>query len=309
MAASSTPAQRAITEVIESVASTEARVSILIRALGRAGLARVPERGPEVLRFLEGPLLDALVERLGPTIGNEVAEQLRPILRVAAHGSSVAPPARRTSRPPPTELPASEPRPTIRVVDPARFDSERPTFTPPEPVVPASERLGPDSSGVHPRATDSRWTESLDVSHTAPTRRMDVQRDEVIPPAALFILASLDERLVQALETLPDVTVRRVRGLFELVDASDEARDRVTTLIFDCASPPVHVASLLALAADMPEPMQVAVLGATKLDLAAIHAAPDRTIGWYYLDRLAPEQLRERVAAAARRHAEDRGPS
>jgi hypothetical protein len=77
----------------------------------------------------------------------------------------------------------------------------------------------------------------------------------------------------------------------------------VTTLIFDCASPPVHVASLLALAADMPEPMHVAILGPTKLDLAAIHAAPDRTIGWHYLDRLAPEVLRDRVAAAARKHA------
>jgi hypothetical protein len=308
VAASSTPAQRAITEVIESVASTEARVSILIRALGRAGLARVPERGPEVLRFLEGPLLDALVERLGPTIGNEVAEQLRPILRVAAHGSSVAPPARRTSRPPPAEAPQGEARPTIRVVDPARFDSERPTFGPAEPVIPASERLGPDSSGVHPTPRP-RWADAIDVSQTATTRRMDLPRDEAIPAASLFILASLDDRLVGAVESLAGVAVRRVRGLFELVDASDEARDRVTTLIFDCASPPVHVASLLALAADMPEPMQVAVLGATKLDLAAIHAAPDRTIGWYYLDRLAPEQLRERVAAAARRHAEDRRPS
>ena len=295
MAAISTPAQRAITEVIESVASTEARVSILIRALGRAGLARVPERGPEVLRFLEGPLLDALVERLGPTIGNEVAEQLRPILRVAAHGSSTAPPAPATAPPPPHA--PGEARPTLRVMDPAKYDSERPTFAPAEPLAPG--RLGPDSSGVHP--TPRRRIED-ELSQTAPTRRMDLPRDETIPPAGLFILASLDDSLIAAVETLDGVPLRRVRGLFELVDASDEARDRPTTLVFDCSSPPVHVASLLALAADMPEPMQVAVLGATKLDLAAIHAAPDRTIGWHFLDRLTPAALRDRIAEAFRKH-------
>ena len=39
-----------------------------------------------------------------------------------------------------------------------------------------------------------------------------------------------------------------LEGLFELVDASDDSRERATTLIFDCGAPPVHVASLLALA-------------------------------------------------------------
>jgi hypothetical protein len=105
---------------------------------------------------------------------------------------------------------------------------------------------------------------------------------------------------VQAVESLPDVALRQVRGLFELVDASDEARDRATTLIFDGGAPPVHVASLLAVAADMPEPMQVAVLGATKIGLATIHASPERTNHWHFLDRLAPETLRDRVAVAAR---------
>jgi hypothetical protein len=167
--ASSTPAQRAITEVIELVAFTEARVSILNRALGRAGLGRVPERGPEVLRFLEGPLLDALVERLGPVVGNQVAEQLRPILRIAAHGSSLAPPAGRNLAPP--ESFRGEARPTVRVVDPARFDGD------PRAMAGA---LAPDRSGVHP-TPQPRWAE-LDVSHTAPTRRMDVPREHAIPP-------------------------------------------------------------------------------------------------------------------------------
>ncbi len=270
-------------------------MSILIRALGRAGLARVPERGPEVLRFLEGPLLDALIERLGPVAATEIAEQLRPVLRMAARASSVAPPSSgaRTSRPPPSYQaePYVEPRPTLRVIDPARFDElgegERPTLT------------GIDASGVRPSPTRPARDATPSVSHTAATRRMDLQKDELIPAAASFVIASLDDQLVAAVEGLADVRVRRVRGLFELVDASDEARDRTTTLIFDCSSPPVHVASLLALAADMPEPMQVAVVGATKLDLSAIHASPERTIAWHFLDRMTPAELRQKVLAAA----------
>ncbi|MBN8616715.1 MAG: hypothetical protein J0L92_39395 [Deltaproteobacteria bacterium] len=284
---SSTPVQRAITEAIEAAASTEARVSILIRALGRSGLARVPERGPEVLRFLEGPLLDALIERLGPTVATEIGDQLRPVLRMASRGSNVAP--SRTSRPPPSDA-GVEPRPTLRVIDPARFDA----------LDGETPKLSPiDSSGVRP--TPMRPLPERDhASHTAATRRMEQHKDEAIPPAAVFVLATLDDALTAAVEQLPNVRVRRVRGLFELVDASDEARDRITTLVFDCSQPPVHVASLLALAADMPEPMQVAVIGATKLDLSAIYASPERTIGWHYLDRMTAAELAAKIAVAAR---------
>ncbi|MFO0715128.1 MAG: hypothetical protein U0353_35145 [Sandaracinus sp.] len=297
---SSSPIQRAITEAIESVASTEARVSILVRALGRAGIARVPERGPEVMRFLEGPLLDALVERLGASTATEIADHLRPVLRMAARASSVAPPTGRATQRPPTavpetvppgaEEPATEPRPTLRVADPGRFDPDahdRPTSVPPE------------QTGVR-RTPAPMPAVGGDVSHTAPTRRMETPKDDHLPAASVFVLATLDDALAAALESLREVEVRRVRGLFELVDASDDSRERATTLIFDCGAPPVHVASLLALAADMPDVMHVAVLGAAKLDMQALSAAPDRTIGWYYLDRTSPEDLARKVSQAAR---------
>ncbi len=86
---------RAITEALESVASSEARVAIVVRALGRAGLAKVPERGPELIRFVDGPLLDAIQELLGAEIAGELVDQLKPVLRFAAR-----PPSIRAARPP-----------------------------------------------------------------------------------------------------------------------------------------------------------------------------------------------------------------
>jgi hypothetical protein len=271
--------QRAITEAIESVASTEARVSILIRALSRAGLARVPERGPEAARFLEGPLLDALAERLSQPTADAIVAQLRPLIRLAARPPSTLPPARRTDRPGAQswEEPISEARPTLRILDPARFGVEVSTTS-------------PEDSGV--------------VSTTATTRRMEITKDTHLPPASVFILATLDDALVEAAQrltgTLAEIRLRRVRGLFELVDASDESRAQPTTLVFDCSAPPVHVASLVALAADMPDALRVALLGASKLDLQVLHGSPERTTGWYYLERLEPDELGSRIVAAAR---------
>jgi len=299
---STPPVQRAITEAIESIASTEARVSILVRALGRAGLPRVPERGPEVLRFVEGPLLDAIVERLGTAAADQIVEHLRPLLRLAARGPASRPPPRaaETARPPPGTSPpgAREPRPTMRVTDPAQFAHaathdpsvfERQTLHDPmqlavTPVPPASSRAGSATPGS-------------EVSGARPRPRPTVP--ETMPPAASYVLASLDDQLIDAVEALEGLSIRTVRGLFELVDAAEDARDRSTTLVFDCAAPPVHIASLLALAADMPVTVRVALLGASQLDRQALASAPERTVGWAFLERPTAGELAQRIQAAA----------
>ena len=85
------PVQRAMTEAAESVASSEARVAILIRALARAGLSKVPERGPEVLRFLEGAWHQTITEMLGEIVADELLSQLRPLLRFEARPPSMIP--------------------------------------------------------------------------------------------------------------------------------------------------------------------------------------------------------------------------
>lgn len=307
---SSTPVQRAITEAIESIASTEARVSILVRALGRAGLARVPERGPEVLRFVEGPLVDAIVERLGTGVADQIVEQLRPVLRFVSQRPSSRPaPALDTRRPPPAAAARPEatiePRPTIRVMDPAAFDRASSPDPFGRPTVPDAASLmatpvPPPSAplAVTPAPPSPAFAQSATSDASGARPRPPPTPTATVPAASLFILASLDDALVDAVEAR-SVALRVVRGLFELVDAAEDARDRTTTLVFDCASPPVHIASLLALAADMPATVQVALLGASPLDLQALASAPERTVGWAYLQRLTPGELAGQIQAAA----------
>lgn len=299
--------QRAISEAIESAASPQTRAAILERALSRAGLTRPPEQGRELARFVEGALYDAIDERLGSIAASEVIEGLRPLLRFVLTPADRAPELHAS--------PTNEPRPTVPVLDPGRFDDDpaRPTRVPTDAptMAPAphdersvDERSGEESSGVHvtprPRAAQrgSHGAGDHDGHSTQPMPREPGPR---LPAASLFVLATLDDVLAAEIEALEAVTVRRVRGLFELLDAAEEARERTTTLLYDCAQPPVHIASLLALGGDLPTALQVAVLGASALDLQAIHGAGDRSAGWLFFERPAPSAFAAMLTAAAHR--------
>ncbi len=333
------PVLRAITEALESVASSEARVAIVVRALGRAGLAKVPERGPELIRFVDGPLLDAIQELFGAEIAGELVDQLKPVLRFAArppsiraarppsirslasartrppaserHGTTAPPPPRtRTQAPTPTAtakptprsveglpaqgLPAQglaaqtvERRPTIPVGELPR--DERPTMPPAERAgAGGSPALAPPRTAEPPQVVVDH--EPASASGTRSARRL--------PAARTFLVATLDDALSTAAEQVVSAHVRIVRGLFELVDALDDLGGEDATLVHDCTSPAVHVASLLALSEDLPERMSVVLLGPSALDLEALATSPERTARWLQVDRLAPHELAASLAIA-----------
>lgn len=86
-----TPVARALDEALASVATEPVRDAVLTRALRDARRTSVPERGPEVVEFAEGPLRRALASRLGEHIADEVLEQLKPVLERASHRPSLQP--------------------------------------------------------------------------------------------------------------------------------------------------------------------------------------------------------------------------
>lgn len=89
-----TPVAYAVEEALASVATEPVRDAVLTRALREARRTNIPERGPDVVEFAEGPLRHALASRLGEDVASEVLEQLRPVLERAARRASLQPVAR-----------------------------------------------------------------------------------------------------------------------------------------------------------------------------------------------------------------------
>lgn len=75
---------RAVEEALEAVTSPPVRDSVIARALRDARRSSIPERGPEVLEFADGPLARALSDRVGSDVATEVLSQIRPLLERAS---------------------------------------------------------------------------------------------------------------------------------------------------------------------------------------------------------------------------------
>jgi hypothetical protein len=291
------PVQRAMTEAIESVASSEARVAILIRALARAGLTKVPERGPEVLRFLEGAWHEAIGEALGEEIADELLSQLRPLLRFAARPPSVAP--RVGSIPPPRRGPSSQ---GVKAT-PSQEPQRRPSLTP-EAVTAAVARaisITPSASrSVRPTVPADALAYSRAASPEAMVQainesRIDPETLEPGPPESgthtvlpgHYVLISRDEALSDAMEARFPGRFHCARGLMEILDISDELRGQGAWFVFDCIHAPVHIASLIMLTPDLPMDAEFVVLGASDMERETLATAVDRAVHWKHMARAA----------------------
>jgi hypothetical protein len=76
--------EQTVTEAIDAVAAPARRVAVLKLALTWARREAVPERGPEVAEFVEGPLFRAAQELLGHELAEAIRLELAPIVRMTA---------------------------------------------------------------------------------------------------------------------------------------------------------------------------------------------------------------------------------
>ena len=276
-------------------------MAIMIRALARAGLSKVPERGPEVLRFLEGAWHQTIADMLGESVADELLSQLRPLLRFAARSPSVTPksastpPARVFSVPHPTPFPqegarveAPHRRSSMPEASMARAASVTPGATQSvRPTMPA-EALG--------RRATARASSPEAMMLYIEESRNDPETLEPGPPesglhsvsnTSHYVLISLDEALADAMEARFDKHAHCARGLMEILDVADELRERATIFVFDCIHAPVHIASLIMLTPDLPPDAEFILLGASDAERETLAGAVHRSSGWRHIERAA----------------------
>lgn len=124
--------ERAIVEAIDALVAPAVRTRIVELALRWARRTSVPERGPEVEEFVNGPLRAALEATAGEQVALAVNEELATLVAVVADAevSSV-----RSSWP----APGSEPEITVGAWDDLEDPREDPPAGPPFPTEPAPQ--------------------------------------------------------------------------------------------------------------------------------------------------------------------------
>jgi hypothetical protein len=248
---------RSLTEAIETVATPTVRDSVIGRALRDAGRSSIPEAGPEVLEFADGPLRHALSDRLGDDVASEVLDQIRPVLERASMRPSMRPAA-----------------PAVAAAVPlgsAKIGSVRPTRpAPADPALlrastPVDESTPEEESGVFaarrlPALTDPAPSAEMPIVFLA-------SRD---PGAAAALARSLGGR----------ATVRVVEGLLDLLEAVDEEARVRRVLVLDAAQPSIHVRSLVTVAPELAGRAKVLVWRAFDEDRDALESAPVSADEW-----------------------------
>lgn len=278
------PVARSLSEAIETVVTPRVRDVVLTRALGRAAIDAVPERGPEVFEFVEGPLLAELGARIGEDVAAELLEQLRPVLVRAALRASAIPAVRRAASSPAQAFPSV--RPTRVSSPPKSFPSIRPgpgRLTPRPSRPPLELDLGEyeadDDSGFFVSAR----------SITGP-----------LPRAALrtVLLASTDARAATAFALLLSgrAIVRTVDSLLDVVDALEEPSDVRPTVVLDLGAPSFQLHSLIAMSPELPADPRIVVWRWTEEHRPLIVSARPATKDWIVTAARTLEQLALEVA-------------
>jgi hypothetical protein len=208
----------------------------------------VPERGGVVLAFANGPLKRALTQRLGEEICDEVLAQISPLL---THASRVPEPAMRISqRPDDSEA--------------ARRRTRR---------APPSEEMLARAASDEMEALDDGSASGVYVAG------MTQPAGDWAPP---IFLASSDAGIARRLSgsLTGRAQVNPIGGLLELVDALEAHESDAPLVLVDCGNPVLQVASLVALAPDLPAGTVVLVWGPSTSDDLSLRDAPELTATW-----------------------------
>jgi hypothetical protein len=243
------PIARALAEALETVATVAVSDAVIGRALRDAGYATVPERGPAVNDFAEGPLRRAIAERLGDDVSDEVLDQLRPVLARAA--------SRVTLQPVPAveHQVAGTPLPT-------------PSFA---PLYAQDDRSAQGAQDEEREEDSGVYASARPLTDPAPRG-----------PLPVVFLASQDALasagLAQALGGR--ATVRVVDGLMELLDALEEDADARRVLIVDGGYPSIQLPSLVTVAPELDSRLRVVTWRIFDGDEDAMSDAALQRDGW-----------------------------
>lgn len=268
---------RAVREALGTLVSPAVAAQMVERALQAAGIVTIPEGGPALAGWVDGPLRAQVELYVGADAAELLAAQLAPVVAHAAgrRADAVAPspnapgpaaPAKAASpaKPPPI-LPAEKGRGT--------FGSDQPTGVIAQPLQPPGKlhdvqgtaRIG--LTDAQRRALGARRAKPGDLAGSVVTTRhpQTFEVAEPLPPRR--VLAATSARsAVEALQTYLGSTaqVEQVSDLVALLDALEEPGAGRPIVLVDCLRPTVHVTSIAAIGEDLPQGTTVVLWGTSE---------------------------------------------
>ena len=264
---------RAVREALGTLVSPQVSAQVVERALSTAGLAVIPEAGPALTAWVEGPLRAHIEACVGADAAELVAAQLAPIVAHAASGARAAAPAS-----PKREAPANEPRSPLAGKEPrsaasnddARsgrdtFGSDQPTGIAAQPPAGGPQRGAPQNAGRREltEAQRSALTRAPESGNTLRPQGFQVE-DEAVPRRRVLTACSAPDAVAALQKYLGRAArVEQVSDLVGLLDALEEPDEPHPIVVVDCQRPTVHVTSIAAIGEDLPHGTTIVLWGSS----------------------------------------------
>jgi hypothetical protein len=286
--------QTALVETLDSVVSPAVRTSVLSAALAEAEGGELPDDAIGLRRFIQGPLREALVRVLGPTLAETVTVELE-IVR-GSIPPSVWPRSARISglepgRGPNPSSPAASRTPSA----PPSWRSRSPSAAHRSSAPVPRRSFSPASVVGSPRGlrrpSPARFIPGPKVGAVGAT---SIPGPE---PTPLLVAVTGDADLVQALEerARDRFALRVVADVLDLAVAASLAR-RVAVLV-DCRRPSVRPVAVAALADELPSTATVLLWRPSVDDERAVQTVAPESALWPRLPPLSVEELIEECVA------------
>ncbi|MET0343425.1 MAG: hypothetical protein ABW252_20610 [Polyangiales bacterium] len=256
---------RAVREALGTLVSPAVAAQMVERALQTAGLGSIPEAGPALVSWVEGPLRAQVESLVGADAAELLAAQLAPVVAHARSGKHTLTGAKKVEKPAPIK-PADKPGPGRTA-----FSSDQPTGVVNQPLpvetkprdINSTARMGlsdaqrralgaPRKPGSGPGASTTRHPQTFEVADPRPPRRV--------------LAATSASSAAEALQTYLGSTARveQVQDLVALLDALEEPSTSQPIVLVDCQRPTVHVTSIAAIGEDLPRGTTVVLWGSSE---------------------------------------------
>lgn len=246
---------RTVREALGTLVSPEVATQVITRALNAARLEQVPESGPAVIDWVDGPLRREIEQVVGDDAAELVATQLAPMV---AHASSTSPSG--------SENPA---------VTRSAFASDKPTgvvAVPPQML--PGELL--NTARIHLTDQQLKALRQEEGGHT--TRPTAGEELEVVKPLRRVLAATNAREAVDALQRYLGAAAQvvQVLDLVGLLDTLEEPDTFEPIVLLDCQRPTVQATSITAIGEDLPRGTTVMLWGASESTWREVDRERDR---------------------------------